>query len=265
MHETISSDTGPFAVVPEWVLDLEISDRALRLYTILSRYADQEGKAFPSRRTLATRLRCSVDSVDRAMKELDAEHLVMAVHRYEDDGTGTLRRQTSNEYAVVRHPGRTGAAGEGRVGAAPGTRATTERESSSTANAVDSLARVRERTAGEQVWKVDRKPVAWEHARLAQDVLAAWNELTQQDLRARTWLAKIVMRIREYPEATLDDHRYLIERNLAHPWWKGAPTPSVIYGSDAQFERSVMTARHEEGDHDRIERIVNAVMERGAA
>ena len=37
----------------------------------------------------------------------------------------------------------------------------------------------------------------------------------------------------------------------------------MIYGSGAQFERSVMTARHQEDDSDRIERIVSAVIHRG--
>lgn len=134
-------------------------------------------------------------------------------------------------------------------------------EGSSTANAVDSLREEGIYDGGKR-WAVDRKPVSIAEGRLAADVMRAWNELTGQELRAKSWLAKIVMRIREYPEATLDDHRYLIERNLANPWWSGPPTPSVIYGSDAQFERSVMYARHHEDEPDRIERIVNAVMER---
>lgn len=110
---------------------------------------------------------------------------------------------------------------------------------------------------------VDRIPVTEKEVYMAREILGAWNDLTGQSLRSKDWLSKIIMRIREYPEATIQDHRYLIERNLAFPWWKGAPTPSVIYGNGAQFERSVMTARQAEGDHDRIERVVNAVIERG--
>lgn len=119
----------------------------------------------------------------------------------------------------------------------------------------------------ERVWKVDRKAVLWKHADLARQVLAAWNELTGQDLRSRDWLAKIVMRIREYPEATLQDHRFIIECNLAHPWWKGAATPSVIYGNGAQFERAIQTARAQGAttNSDRLAQIVNAVIERRTA
>lgn len=60
-----------FAIIDEWLLDLPISDRAVRLYAILARYADNEThKAFPSRATLADRLNCSLASVDRAATEL---------------------------------------------------------------------------------------------------------------------------------------------------------------------------------------------------
>ena len=66
-----------FAIIDEWILDLPISDRAIRLYAILARYADyQTHKAFPSRQTLAERLRCSPASIDRASLEL-IEHGVM--------------------------------------------------------------------------------------------------------------------------------------------------------------------------------------------
>lgn len=60
-----------FAIIDEWLLDLPVSDRAIRLYAILARYADNEThKAYPSRATLAERLTCSLASVDRAAAEL---------------------------------------------------------------------------------------------------------------------------------------------------------------------------------------------------
>src|ERR671939_1828938 len=60
-----------FAIVPEWILDADISDAALRLYAVLLRYGQTSGQRMPSRATLATRLRKrSKESVDRALKEL---------------------------------------------------------------------------------------------------------------------------------------------------------------------------------------------------
>ena len=70
MEQTIRLERR-FAMIDEWLLDLDISDRAVRLYAVLSRYADNDThKAYPSRDTLAKRLRCSTKSVDRAAQEL---------------------------------------------------------------------------------------------------------------------------------------------------------------------------------------------------
>lgn len=59
-----------FAIIPEWVLDADISPNAVRLYAVLNRYANDRGRAWPSRRTLAERLRISPSTVDRAKDEL---------------------------------------------------------------------------------------------------------------------------------------------------------------------------------------------------
>ncbi len=70
MKETIDTDIR-FSIVPEWVLYSDISDKALRLYAILARYADNDTlQAFPSRALLAERANCSSKSVDRAVEEL---------------------------------------------------------------------------------------------------------------------------------------------------------------------------------------------------
>jgi hypothetical protein len=37
-----------FAIVPEWVLDLDVSDAALRLYALLLRYGGTSGTRMPS-------------------------------------------------------------------------------------------------------------------------------------------------------------------------------------------------------------------------
>src|SRR3954452_19391701 len=71
-----------FAIVPEWVLDADISDAALRLYAVLLRYGQTSGHRMPGRRLLASRLhKRSTDSVDRALKELVAIGAVVVQHR----------------------------------------------------------------------------------------------------------------------------------------------------------------------------------------
>lgn len=100
--EWVTSDTGPFALVPEWVVDSDVSDRAFRLYATLARYADQRGLAWPRRSVLADRLGTSVKSVDRAMNELEALGAVVVEARHDDGG------QRSNLYHLRRicpHPG----------------------------------------------------------------------------------------------------------------------------------------------------------------
>jgi DNA-binding transcriptional ArsR family regulator len=92
-------------------------------------------------------------------------------------------------------------------------------------------------------WKVDRQIVTATEDDFARAILAEWNRETGQALHSKDWLAKIVLRIREHPELTLDEHEHVIIANLAAPWWKGHPTPSVIYGNGAQFERALLEAK----------------------
>ncbi len=85
-HATPTGDTlvvepQRFAIIPEWVLDLDVSDAALRLYALLLRYGGTSGTRMPSRRLLAERMRRSVDSVDRAMRDLETAGLVRVERR----------------------------------------------------------------------------------------------------------------------------------------------------------------------------------------
>jgi hypothetical protein len=105
MADSLRSDLR-FAILPEWVLDAEISDRAVRLYAVLARHANAAGVAFPARATIARRLRCSTKSVDRALAELAAAGAVTVQPRFVEG------RQTSSLYtlravepgSVVRSP-----------------------------------------------------------------------------------------------------------------------------------------------------------------
>jgi hypothetical protein len=67
----MKTQIGPFSIVPEWVLFRELSSTALKLYIVLGRFADWDtGRAFPSRGTLADRMKCSEKTIDRAVTEL---------------------------------------------------------------------------------------------------------------------------------------------------------------------------------------------------
>jgi len=72
-----------FSIVPEWVLDADIGDCALRLYAVLLRYGNTTGARMPARSTLAARLRKkSTDTDDRALAELVALGAVQVEPRW---------------------------------------------------------------------------------------------------------------------------------------------------------------------------------------
>jgi hypothetical protein len=104
--DSLTVEGQRFAIVPEWVIDADIGDCAFRLYAVLLRYGQSSGVRMPSRATLARRLRKrSVDTVDRAMKELVAAGAVVVERRR--DGKQNL----TNRYHVrTSGPGRTDAA-----------------------------------------------------------------------------------------------------------------------------------------------------------
>jgi len=86
-----------FSIIPEWLLDSEVSHKAIRIYALIARYADNQTlTAWPARSTLAARAKCTVKSVDRALNELiEAGALAKELRR---DDTG----QRSSVYTIKR-------------------------------------------------------------------------------------------------------------------------------------------------------------------
>jgi hypothetical protein len=111
---TLVVEEPRFAIVPEWVINAEISDGAFRLYSLLLRYGNGSGSRMPSRQTLARRLRRSVDAVDRAMRQLTEAGIVRVEHRRNGE------QFLSNRYHVRTTPpaGIAPADGGGRTSAA---------------------------------------------------------------------------------------------------------------------------------------------------
>ena len=100
MSDMLEADLR-FSIVPEWVLDAGLTDRAIRIYALIARYADNDTlQAFPSRETLAERAGCSVKSVDRAIRQLVEAGALKKSHRMNGDS------YTSNLYTVKRIPPR---------------------------------------------------------------------------------------------------------------------------------------------------------------
>lgn len=88
--------------------------------------------------------------------------------------------------------------------------------------------------------RVARKPVTDAEHDLATAIVAAFNVKAGTQVTVDAHLTPIVGRIREKPNLTAADHRGIIAAVFAADrWWKGPPSPSVIYGNAAQFERSI--------------------------
>jgi hypothetical protein len=102
-----------FAIVPEWVIDTDISDAAYRLYSVLLRYGQSSGTRMPGRALLARRLRKrSTDSVDRALKELVAVGAVVVERRRRGREFLSNRYHLRSTPPARRSPEPNGPAGE---------------------------------------------------------------------------------------------------------------------------------------------------------
>ena len=85
-----------FGRVPEWLLDSDVSAQAIRLFALLTRYADhREGTGHARRKALAERMRCSVNTLDRTIQELVEVGAVEVVPHYAADG-----RRMENDYSL---------------------------------------------------------------------------------------------------------------------------------------------------------------------
>lgn len=84
----ISSEVGPIAVVPVWVLDQDLTNSELRVYLALRSFADQAHRhAYPRMATIAARAKVSQRSTERAISGLRDKGLIRTKQRRRDDGS----------------------------------------------------------------------------------------------------------------------------------------------------------------------------------
>jgi hypothetical protein len=90
-----------FAIIPEWILDADISPRAKNLYCILWTYADRkDGSCYPSVTTLAKRVGVSRANTHKLINELLDIGAIEKKNRYKDNAkqTNLYFLKTSNPY-----------------------------------------------------------------------------------------------------------------------------------------------------------------------
>lgn len=224
-----------------WVFEHSEATLGARLVLlVLADYGHDDGtKCFPEVETIARKTRMSRKGVQLALRRLEADGLIVQ--------TGT-RPSGTKVYSIVMDTASLGGVettpleGEGgEDDGAEGAKLPTRGGVVATPDPPGTLEQDPPLTA--RVPKqIDRKPVTVEEAERAARILAEWNQQAGQNLSSPDWLSKIVMRIREYPALEVEGHARVIAYALAHPWWKGNATPSVVYGSGAQFERSIVAA-----------------------
>jgi hypothetical protein len=89
-------------MTPEPVLyhsKLGLSHVAVRVFGVLHRHADKDATAFPSRSRIAKYVGCSISTLDRALKDLEAAGVVTVTRRKRPDGSWT-----SNLYLLHMTP-----------------------------------------------------------------------------------------------------------------------------------------------------------------
>jgi hypothetical protein len=90
--------------------------------------------------------------------------------------------------------------------------------------------------------KVDRRPVTDDEYAVAAGALAAFNERAGTRYASADWIGKIVLRVRDHPALPVAAHAVVIDAAFRDPWWTGPPSPSVVYGNAALFERCLHAA-----------------------
>ena len=91
----VVQETAQYARVPVWLVKSRVSDRALRLYTVLAGIYAGMPDMYPARRTLAEDMGCSVRTVDAAIDDLIAVGGLRVEPRSDHGG------QRSNRYILA--------------------------------------------------------------------------------------------------------------------------------------------------------------------
>lgn len=87
-------------MIPEWLLDINISARAYQVYGALAKYANNSTKeTFVSQQTLADRLNCARSTIQAAVVELKEKGCIVVQERYDETG-----HQKSNNYILQWQP-----------------------------------------------------------------------------------------------------------------------------------------------------------------
>ena len=239
-HSDPIAQTG-FTVIPNAVLlnpDLSISARLV--YGILKSYAWKDEKAWPGQDRLAEELGVTAKTLRGFMHELVDAKLVTVerrgrgltnlyrVHEPVSEGSESTVQERTVSTVLDRKPT---TVLDGKLATDPIEQEYEVEEDEVTPSGIVSSYRP---------MKVNGKVASEEEYAKAQEVLQAFNDVFSTRFTTQAWLGKLVMRLREHPALSVEEHRAVIARSHAAPWWDDAPSPAVVYGNAACFEKALM-------------------------
>lgn len=84
---TVTTQTGPYAIIPVWILGVGLTGSELATYVSLRSFADRGGEAHPRVRTIAARAGVSQSSAERAIRRMRDLGILHTVQLHRPDGS----------------------------------------------------------------------------------------------------------------------------------------------------------------------------------
>jgi len=221
-----------------WAWEQELPEGEKLLLMAIADHADDEGVCWPGQEGLARKIGRTDRTVRTRLKHLEALKLIAREPRYNGEGHRTSDRiillMTTGKLCRRKTlPPEEAASGE------PSSISTTTVDSTSSG---DTTATISTSSAATPKVQVDRLRLTDEEWHAANRIIQCFNEeagtafsLLGTRGRPTDHLKRIVSRLRDYPEVTVERHLEVIRHTCANPWWgEGRPTTvGVIYGPQA--------------------------------
>ena len=233
---------------------LGLDDGAVRLLVAMEsfRRGGEDEAVFPSQETLADLCGCSVSQIERRVAKLRKLALIEVVreerggrrrNRYTRHGLGARLVELEESYPSrargsdpPSYPAPTRDSGRDlpRTDAGPYPASTRAPYPASTRDEVEAV----EEEAGKKTHNTARR------ADLPSRILSFFNEQFEGQYGIEKWLDLIAARIEENPDLDFEAHTRIVRTvREGDAWWKGAPSPRIIYGKAETFERALHASR----------------------
>jgi hypothetical protein len=228
--------------VSSWAWKQKVGDPGTKLVLVkLADNADDNGYSYWRQKNLAAECEMARSTCQKKIEKLVELSIVEVIPRFGKDG-----EQLANGYRIIRPStvpeNEAGGADSGEAGGAtPGRAAGTVKGSSSSSSRGPTT--------------ISGRKVTDDEHDLVDLLLARFNEKAGGTRFAgKSWRESIVRRMREHPEVTGMEHLAIIDKQFERKWWKGDPTPSVIWGSDRVFDRALNGAQGPQQEIDEFTR-----------